>query len=255
MARQLSEIVDQVPGFSGQLHVEKIRFFAWYLMDVECVERFSGAQILKCYDDLGMERPTNVSKLLIDMSKKQPKEILTGPGGYRLEKRVRDTLAAKYGQRESTIVVDQLLLGLPAAIPKIDEREFLEETLRCFRAGAFRATIVMAWNLAYDHFVGWIIASHLGAFNAQARIVFSQKYSKGQLRDVVNRDDFGMYRESEVLKVAKLAGLITSDLERMLEQHLGRRNSAAHPSSIEFTRLSAEQFVDELVRNVVLKLV
>jgi hypothetical protein len=48
------------------------------------------------------------------------------------------------------------LLELPAKIPDLAERSFLDEGLRCLRCKAFRASIVMTWNLAYDHLCRYI---------------------------------------------------------------------------------------------------
>jgi hypothetical protein len=69
-------------------------------------------------------------------------------------------------------------------------------------------------------------------------------------------DDFSdNLRESEVIKIAKSASIINSDVGKILEEKLGRRNSAAHPSNVKIGQLQAEEFIDDLVKNVVLKLV
>ena len=62
-------------------------------------------------------------------------------------------------------------------------------------------------------------------------------------------------RESEVIEICNSAGIITKDVHKILAEKLGKRNSAAHPSSVSIGQLQAEAFIDELVKNVVLKLV
>jgi hypothetical protein len=42
---------------------------------------------------------------------------------------------------------------------------------------------------------------------------------------------------------------------KILDEKLGKRNSAAHPSGVKIGHLQADAFIDDLVRNVVLKLV
>ncbi len=61
-------------------------------------------------------------------------------------------------------------------------------------------------------------------------------------------------KESEVLKICRDASIITKDVYRILEEKLGRRNSAAHPSSVSIGQLQTDAFIDDLVRNVVLKI-
>ena len=63
----------------------------------------------------------------------------------------------------------------------------MTEALTCYRDRAFRATIVMTWNLAYDHLLNWIMANHLARFNA----AISVRYPKWLFRkkSLENKDD------------------------------------------------------------------
>jgi hypothetical protein len=58
-------------------------------------------------------------------------------------------MTAKYGERKITVEVTKMLTDLPAKVPDVAEREFLDEALICYRNGAFRAAVVMTWNLAF----------------------------------------------------------------------------------------------------------
>jgi hypothetical protein len=62
-------------------------------------------------------------------------------------------------------------------------------------------------------------------------------------------------KESETLEVCRTAGIITSDVYKILHQKLGIRNSAAHPSDIVIKQLQVEEFIDNLITNVVKRLV
>src|SRR5262249_50436673 len=55
-------------------------------------------------------------------------------------------------------------------------------------------------------------------------------------------------------KVCNSSGVITKDQRKILVEKLGTRNSAAHPSSGKIEQLQAEEFIDNLIKNVVLKL-
>ena len=140
-------------------------------------------------------------------------------------------------------------------MPNVAERDFLDEALICFEHQAFRAAIVMTWNLAYSHLLEFILKHHVATFNAKYQAMFPGKWAKAKAAPVSKYEDFSVdLKESEVLDVAKSANAITNDVYKVLEPKLGRRNSAAHPSSVKIGQLQAEEFIDDLVNNVVLKL-
>jgi hypothetical protein len=68
----------------------------------------------------------------------------------------------------SVTAINKILTDLPAKVPNVVERAFLREALKCCRIEAYRACIVMTWNLAYAHLLDWILkdANRLAAFNA-----------------------------------------------------------------------------------------
>src|ERR1017187_5751256 len=140
-------------------------------------------------------------------------------------------------------------------VPDLAERTFLDEALNCFEVGAFRAAVVMTWNLAYHHLCDYILKNRLADFNLRWPAVFQGHHSKGS-KFITTMDDFGdMLKESEVIRIAKSATIISNDVAKILDEKLGRRNSAAHPSGVRIEQLQAEDFIDDLVKNVVLKLV
>jgi len=147
----LEDLVGRVPEFTKWSHAEKIKFLAWFLHTFQNKERVTGTDIGHCYDSLHEERPTAISPFFASMEKKNPKEMIRDSGGHRLVKTVRDHFDAKYGQRGATIKVEKLLADLPGKIPDRAESDFLSEALICFHNAAFRAAIVMTWNLTFHH--------------------------------------------------------------------------------------------------------
>ena len=251
----LEELARAVPGFDGLQHVDRIKLFAWFLHTYGNNEHFMPADIGHCYEELHLSGPTNIPNQLAQLTAKKPPELLKSSSGYRLEKRVRDAFDQKYGQRAITIAVTKLLKELPSKLPDLGERTYLDEALKCFEVEAFRAAIVMTWNLAYHHFCDYIMKNRLADFNARWIIVFPAHH-KNAAKVITKIEDFGdNLKESEVIKIAKSASIVTNDVGKILEEKLGRRNSAAHPSNVKIEQLQAEEFIDDLVKNVVLKLV
>jgi len=187
------------------------------------------------------------------MLSRRPKEVLRDSRGYALEKRVRDVLETKYGQRSATIQVEQVLKELSAKVPNSAERTFLDETLICYRHKAFRAAITMAWNLAYDHLCEYVIRdpARFSAFNVQ----LPRSYQRARISAITKKDDFSELKESEVIQVCRSANIITNDVYKILNEKLGKRNTYAHPSSVIAFPQTAEEIILDLVNNVVLKLV
>ena len=241
------EFAGSIPGFAQFTFVEKIKRFCWYLAADQKLQKISARDVSRCFDQAGCPRPTSIAPFLASLVAQ--KFLLRQRGDYSLSREGRDRFDSVLGRREATIMVDDLLQGLPARLTISCERVFLDEALTCFRSGAFRAAIVMTWNLAYDHFCTYIMTKHLVAFNSQLPITFP----KARLSMVTLREDFETLKESEVLQVARSANIISGSVHKILKEKLDRRNTAAHPSSVVISRLTAEDCISDLIENVVLK--
>lgn len=249
---ELKEFVAAVPGFATLGHPDKILHFGWYLHSKKLKTCFSQAHVRACYKELHMD-PPNLSEVFTRLVAKKPKVMLFEKGEYKLEHSTRSKLDDKYGQHETTILVSQLLNDLPGKIPNEAERLFLSEAIKCYRVRAFRAAIVMAWNLTYSHLLHWILAdpARLAAF--QATIITSIGPKNGTGMTITRREDFEQLKESEVLKICGTAGLFVSqNTKKILTIQLDKRNLAAHPSLLVIGAPEAEDTISSLVQNVVL---
>ncbi len=241
-------------GFARSPNVDKIKAFAWFI-HAECGrERFSPSDIKKCFDQANIAPPANIPQQLSSLRlMKRPKQVLKDDKGYRLERDVQLSLGQKFGRRAATVAVDKLLADLPSRVTSPVERVFLQEALACFRAEAYRATIVMTWNLAYDHLRSYVFANHIAAFNSRLPVALpgNRRLSAHGIRTA---DDFDELKESEFINVCKSCGAISGNIAKILEEKLKRRNIAAHPSGVVISQLQAEDFISDLVNNVVLKI-
>lgn len=247
----LEEFAQLVPGLAGMSHADKIRHLAWYALTQDGRERFATGDIRRFYDQLHYDLPGNLSGQLQALADKKPRDLLKDSRGFRLEGRLKEKLDAKYGTRPETIAVAASLQSLPGRISDEAEKLFLTEAIACLRAKAFRATVVMTWNLAYDHLLTWVVSNHLAAFNA----AIIRKYPKRVGVTMTKKEDFGdEFKEFEFLEVCGVAGLLTGNLKKILNEKLNRRNMAAHPSLVVIGQLQAEEMIADLVNNVILKL-
>jgi hypothetical protein len=247
---RLNDLCNSIGGFARWTHADKIRLFAWHLHEHEQKETFAAAHIEDCYESLRMAPPSNIGPFLKAMRNRKPPELLGSSGGLYLEGAVREDFAKKYGQRPVTVYVQKLLADLPSKIAAVGEKVYLEEALICFQHKALRAAIVMTWNMAFDHLCELVFSKHLPAFNAQ----LPRSFPKADPSAVSKRDDLGELKESQVLQVCKSAGIISGPVHKILKEKLDRRNIAAHPSEVLVPQLTAEEYITDLVENVVLKL-
>ena len=59
--------------------------------------------------------------------------------------------------------------------------------------------------------------------------------------------------ERHVIEIASSAGIITTNVFRILQEKLTRRNMAAHPADVTTLQPTAEEVIRDLVENVVLR--
>ncbi|MDQ6436162.1 hypothetical protein RB623_19055 [Mesorhizobium sp. LHD-90] len=149
--------------------------------------------------------------------------------------------------------MSKLLSDLPGKVPDLAEKTFLFEAMKCYRVEAYRACIVMTWNLAFDHLLRWIMrdAQRLADFNS----AISRRYQKKASLMIISQDHFEDLKEAEVIEVCQTASLLSKNIIEILREKLKRRNIAAHPSQVVVTQSQADDVVTDLVNNVVLALI
>ena len=249
---KLMDLKQAVPDLAAKGHADLIKLFGWFLHTHQGVAHFVPSDIRGYYEALHLAGPSSFGGYLDNLLRR--KELLRNKTGYRLENRVRETLDRQFGTRSISIQVAQLLVQLPAKMPNLADRTYLDEALICYKNGTFRAAVVMTWNLAYHHLCNHILAHHLAEFNSRWMAMYSGQHKRAT-KSISKIDDFAEeLKESEVIEICNAAGVITKDIHRILKEKRGRRNSAAHPSDVTIGQLQAEDFIDDLVKNVVLKL-
>jgi hypothetical protein len=244
----LDEFIRQVEGFDERGPTEKIRLFAWYLQRHRHMDRFQTSEIGSCFDEVHISKPANLSQLITQLLNK---DLLKDKSGLRASKSLLDKHDVRYGDSARTIALHEVLSRLPSQLSVSAESEYLEEALKCLRATAYRAAIVMAWNVAYDHLLTVIMTRELQRYN---QAVGQPNVLGGKKSPVSSREDFQKWKESEVLEVCRLSGITSKEVAKVLAEKLEKRNSAAHPSGSTFDQIMAEAFITDLVKNAVLKL-
>lgn len=249
----LKDLPARISGYGSIKEIELIKVVMWWAHTYAGREWIDTEYLRVCYGQLGRAVPNGgFTSFLRSLAERKPPHVIKTRSGYKLEHRIADELTSAYGQREAAIRVDKLLTDLPVKLANPEEKAYLEETLICFRHKAFKAAVVMAWNVAYDHVCHWVLADsqRLAAFNAQ----LAKTYAKKNYPAISSRDSFEDPKESEVIQVLASASLINGAIHTVLKEKLDRRNKAAHPSGLIVTQPTAEDVISDLITNVVLKL-
>lgn len=245
---ELAEFVVRVPHFHKQSGVEQIKLLAWYLHVHRNREVLTHDDLRSAFRSLHLT-PPDVTVYLPRMATRNL--VIKARGGYKLEGKVRQELDLRFGDEPAVIAVGQSFKALVNRVPGTAEREFFRETMSCYKVAAFRAAIVMVWNLAFEHIVDWILADtdRLNDFN----IGLSKRFPKHGVI-ISMRSDFEKLKESEVVEACSTSGLLPGNIIKILRDKLGRRNLAAHPSDIVVTQSQADDAISDLINNVVLRL-
>jgi hypothetical protein len=242
----LERFVEPIEGFSSKSAPYIVEVFAWYLHEIKQKERFQTADLGPCFDAVHIARPPNISMVITRLREKSPPRLIKDTRGFRLHQTARRELSAALPQRTTTVATTTLLNNLLARINDPAQKTFLTETLACFKQHAYRAAVIMAWNLAFSDMLDRIMTTHLTAFN---KGVGTHNLKK----PITHRVDFEKLKESEVIKIATAAGILGKESVKTLEEKLGKRNTAAHPSTVVVSVATAEEVIFDLVENIVLR--
>lgn len=238
--------------FSGLSQADQVLRTAWYIHTYCGRSRFQPKDITAFFGELHISAP-NVHVNIKRLCEKKKKALMWDKAGYYMEGNCRRVFDDDYLIRDEPVrhLTSQSLKGIADKIAEPSQKTYLAEALSCYGVGAFRATIVMAWNLAYDHFTRWLIADHgrLTSFNTSLGI----KYPKKSVV-ICDIDSFAELKEFDVIETAQHAKLISKGIGDVMRDKLKRRNTAAHPSKIVFTQAQADDVVTDLIHNVVAQL-
>lgn len=246
----IEDFIQSIANFDQLSDALRIDLFGYFLQIKRGLPTFKPSEIDACFDACDLPRPSWTRVHLNRFSKTKPAKYLKYKDGYKLAREKLATVKSLIGDEIPNEQVSQTLSALSSKFSDIIEKAFLDEAILCFKARAHRATIMMVWILTIDHLYRYVLSHELAAF----KIALSKQTDrKIQSLKINKRDDFTELKEVKFIEILRSAKIITSDVRKILDQKLGIRNSAAHPSSTTFSPRKTEEFVEDLITNVVLK--
>jgi hypothetical protein len=250
MSEEVERFFGGIPD-NGQLtKSDTVDWFVYFLTEVDGRPSASATEINHCFDACNLPRLGRIAAYLREGTRGNSATFIKTGEGYKLTRSRREEIASALGKpakRVQAAIELRKLLGRMVSGPK---KEFMKELVDCYEAGANRATIVMCWILAVDTLFDHIIGKRLSDFNTA---LAANTDKRVKVTAVKSKDDFGDIPEKNFIDLCRVAKIINNDLRKILEEKLGTRNSAAHPSTVIIAPSKAVEFVEDMIENVVLK--
>ncbi|MBL8159478.1 hypothetical protein JNJ66_03400 [Candidatus Saccharibacteria bacterium] len=245
---QVTTFVDKFDDFVSWSRTQQVDYIAYYLT-ADNETSLTAADIDDTMHDLHLKPYRRTRQYLSEnASSTKGKYVKIKSGGYRLTKAKYDEIDRLVKQEPVKVSISTQLTDIVSQVSDNNEKNFLIEALNCYRIEAYRAFIIMVWIVVINHLQMYIFANDLGAFNTALT-----KSPDRKVKKIVNYDDFSDLSESKLIELARSANIISSDVRKLLDEKLGTRNSAAHPSGIKIGGHKATEFAIDVVNNVLLK--
>jgi len=129
-------------------------------------------------------------------------------------------------------------------VQNVTTRAFVEEAIKCYEAKLYRSAVVMSWIAAIDVLYREVVATHLAAFNAEAKN-FNAKW-----KSAVNEDGLARMGEADFLDRLVPIGVIGKNVKEELTKGLKLRNGCGHPNSLKIGQNTVASHLEILLLNV-----
>jgi hypothetical protein len=143
----------------------------------------------------------------------------------------------------NTIELEEIL----DKIHNLDERDYLRESISCFKVGALRAGVIFVWSAAIRNLHNKLVEKGFkNVNNALKQINPNQKPFK-------KLEDFETIKDKTVIEISYKIGIISKHEKSELEKHLDLRNYCGHPSKYypEIGKIKA--YLEDLINIVLIK--
>ncbi len=251
----IEKFTSTVTNFFDLKSTEQLDFFVYFLTIEKQFVTTQATSVRQCFLLADVTPYSNISQYLNLNTKgkqKQSPRCLRIKDRFQLHRNHKTFLETSIEKKPLKAKVNEDLRGLLSQITNHAENEFLKEAIDCFEISAYRASIVMVWNLTIDHLFNYILKNKLSEFNAALALNTDKRI---KITSVVDRDDFGEIPENKFIEFCRTAKIISNDIRKILDTKLGIRNTYAHPSNLKVSEPKAVEFIDDLVTNVIIKFI
>lgn len=123
-------------------------------------------------------------------------------------------------------------------------KEFVEEAVKCFECGFYRAAVVLSWigaiGLMHEH----IMRNRLADFNSEAQ------RRNPKWKAAKTADDLANMKESDFLDILEALSMIGKSVKLQLVERLNLRNGCGHPNSLMPGENVTSAHIESLINHV-----
>jgi hypothetical protein len=240
------DIVEFMSVFRPDSHATKTLALGYYLELFNGAQSFGVADIRQAYRAAKLSPSSNIS-VEIYLNIQRGRMFRPQSGRYALTQDGLEQIRGRLAVNEADEMLDNISESLRSdmlGIADADQRDYLEEALKCLGVGAYRGAVLMGWEACMDNLYVKIEQAGLGAFH-QACTQFIKKP-----RAVKTKNDLEYYKDSELLKAAERLGLFDRNVRAALERQLGLRNRCGHPGDVKPRIHTVNAFFEEIIQYV-----
>jgi hypothetical protein len=222
------------------------RFLVYWAVEIHGGVAVFPKLLASLFDALDLAAPAHPANALAKL--KHEKELVRADGGYRASAHLKEAMREELENTPPLLKAEPRIADLLKKVARADAKSFLEEADLCLRANAPRAAIVMTWIVVMDHLYEYVLAHKLPAFNAEL------VKKNWKITSITAKDDFSeIKKEKDFIEICRAANVFNNDVRKILDEKLGIRNTAGHPSTVTVHGTKAVNFIEDLVDNVILK--
>lgn len=249
---ELEEFLKSIEGFYDLNSSDQIAYLVYFLTKIEDNDGVQPIQVKRSFEHLHLVPYSNIPKYLSEKSQGTASKrlFLKRKDKYFLVRNELERIEKQLNGSTPIIEITSKITNLASLIIDNDENDFFQELAKCFSIKAYRASIIMSWNLALDHLYEYILKHKLAEFNTALAANTDRRV---RISTISVKDDFAEIPENKFIEFCRSSRIISNDVRKILDVKLGIRNSAAHPSNIKILESKALDFIDDLTTNVVLK--
>jgi hypothetical protein len=141
-------------------------------------------------------------------------------------------------------------LRVAANLAPANYAEYLEEAVRCYEGGMYRAAVLMVWAAVVEHLYT-AIGAHRGGIKAFEAANFSRYGTSAAYRKIKKSDDLLYLKEIQLIQLGEDAGLFNKNARLLLDEKLILRNRCGHPTQYKPGRDETVIFIESLLTNIV----
>lgn len=250
---KIEEYIRTVPDFLELSHAQQVDYISLYLQKFQSQADISPSEIKEAADRLDVATLKDIARYLrlnstSTRKKKSTKYVKKSPGRFCLSRKYYQDILGTLTGLTIRKNLEHNLDKYDSIFTSKEEIAFYSEMKTCFRSNAYRACIILVWNLTISRLYHHVVNSDLVIFNSVLSLNTDRRV---KINSVSKYDDFTEIPEGKFIDLCRQAKIISNDQRKILEKYLGARNTYAHPSSFIASEAMSIAMVDDLILNII----